>query len=221
LELGLFGGEPWTEGLRTQIDRALGMKAVNFYGLSEMCGPGVATECLTAREGLHVNEDHFLVEVIDPETEQPLPPGATGELVFTTLTKEALPLLRYRTGDLGALTLEPCACGRTLARLTSLRGRRDDMVIVRGVNLYPSNVEHVLLSVEDVAPHYQLIVERNGPMDELTVQCEPAHGGVDRAALRERVGRLLQEQTGIRIAVEVLEPGAVPRSEGKAVRVVD
>ncbi len=115
----------------------------------------------------------------------------------------------------------PAPCGRTLARLTSLRGRRDDMVIVRGVNLYPSNVEHALLSVEDVAPHYQLIVERNGPMDELTVQCEPAHGGVDRAALSERIGRLLHEQTGIRIAVELLEPGSVPRSEGKAVRVVD
>jgi phenylacetate-CoA ligase len=221
LEIGLFGGEPWSDALRDEIEAELGLSAMNLYGLSEMCGPGVAAECAIARAGLHVQEDHFLVEVIDPDSGEAMPEGEVGELVFTTLLKEALPLLRYRTGDLGALTLEPCACGRTLARLTSLRGRRDDMVIVRGVNLYPSNVEHVLLSVEDVAPHYQLIVERNGPMDELTVQCEPAHGGVDRAALSERVGRLLQEQTGIRIAVEVLEPGAVPRSEGKAVRVVD
>src|SRR5580700_3502803 len=126
LELGLFGGEPWTEGLRAQIDRALGLKAINFYGLSEMCGPGVATECLTARNGLHVQEDHFLVEVVDPADGTPVAHGSDGELVFTTLTKEALPLIRYRTGDLGAITIEPCACGRTFVRLTGLRGRRDD-----------------------------------------------------------------------------------------------
>jgi phenylacetate-CoA ligase len=221
LELGLFGGEPWTEGLRQQIDRALGMKAVNFYGLSEMCGPGVAVECLTAREGLHVNEDHFLVEVIDPETEQPLPPGATGELVFTTLTKEALPLIRYRTGDLGALTLEACRCGRTTARLIELGGRWDDMMIIRGVNLFPSHVEQLLLSVEGVAPHWRLVLERTGPMDELTLECEPAEPDSDRAALANQIETVLKESTGVRIVVAVLDPGAVPRSEGKAVRVVD
>src|SRR6185312_8114829 len=169
LELGLFGGEPWTDGLREQIERELpGMKAVNFYGLSEMCGPGVAVECIEARDGLHVHEDHFLVEVIDPETGALLDEGTEGELVFTTLLKEAMPLLRYRTGDIGSLVLEPCACGRTTARIRGLRGRRDDMIIVRGVNLYPSNVEHLLMGVPEVAPHYQLVVEREGAMDELT-----------------------------------------------------
>jgi phenylacetate-CoA ligase len=222
LELGLFGGEPWTEGLREQIERELpGMKAVNFYGLSEMCGPGVATECLEARDGLHVHEDHFLVEVVDPESGAVVDEGGEGELVFTTLMKEAMPLLRYRTGDIGSLTFEPCACGRTTARIRGLRGRRDDMIIVRGVNLYPSNVEHLLMGVADVAPHYQLVVERTGAMDELAVQIEPATSDVDAATLGSTVETLLREHIGIRVAVEVLPPGAVPRSEGKAVRVVD
>jgi phenylacetate-CoA ligase len=221
LELGLFGGEPWTEGLRARIDRALGIKAINFYGLSEMCGPGVATECLTARDGLHVQEDHFIVEVIDPADAAPVPPGTVGELVFTTLTKEALPLIRYRTGDLGAITEEPCRCGRTTVRLTQLGGRRDDMMIIRGVNLYPSHVEEILTTVDGVAPHWQLILERTGPMDELTLQCEPAAPGADRDALAHGLEQLLKEGTGVRIAVSVLEPGSVPRSEGKAVRVVD
>src|SRR3954451_18511785 len=222
LELGLFGGEPWTEGLREQIERELpGLRAVNFYGLSEMCGPGVATECLEVRDGLHVQEDHFLVEVVDPETGEVLGEGAEGELVFTTLLKEAMPLLRYRTGDIGSLTLEPCACGRTTGRIRGLRGRRDDMIIVRGVNLYPSNVEHLLMGVPEVAPHYQLVVERSGAMDELTVQCEPASPGVDAAELGSTVETLLREHLGIRVTVEVLAAGAVPRSEWKAVRVVD
>ncbi len=221
LELGLFGGEPWTEGLRTQIDRALGIKAINFYGLSEMCGPGVATECLAVRDGLHIQEDHFLVEVIDPADGTPLPPGADGELVFTTLTKEALPLIRYRTGDLGAITIEPCACGRTTARLIRLGGRRDDMMIIRGVNLYPSHVEQILLTVDGVGPHYQLILDRPGPMDELTLECEPSSLDGDHAGLRKTLEKNLKEGTGVRITVSVVQPGSVPRSEGKAVRVVD
>jgi len=222
LELGLFGGEPWTDGLREQIERELpGIKAVNFYGLSEMCGPGVAVECIEARDGLHVHEDHFLVEVIDPETGALLDEGTEGELVFTTLLKEAMPLLRYRTGDIGSLVLEPCACGRTTARIRGLRGRRDDMIIVRGVNLYPSNVEHLLMGVPEVAPHYQLVVEREGAMDELTVQCEPASSSADVGSLGATVEMLLKEHLGIRINVEVLPVGGVPRSEGKAVRVVD
>jgi phenylacetate-CoA ligase len=221
LELGLFGGEPWTEGLRTQIDRALGLKAINFYGLSEMCGPGVATECLTARDGLHVQEDHFLVEVIDPADGTPLPPGADGELVFTTLTKEALPLIRYRTGDLGAITAEPCACGRTTARLIRLGGRRDDMMIIRGVNLYPSLIEQIVMSADGVAPHWRLVLERPGPMDELTLECEPSAPDGDRGSLRQTLEKNLKEGTGVRITVSVLEHGSVPRSEGKAVRVVD
>ncbi len=221
LELGLFGGEPWTEGLRTQIDRALGLKALNFYGLSEMCGPGVASECLGARDGLHVQEDHFLVEVIDPAQGTRVPPGTDGELVFTTLTKEALPLIRYRTGDLGAITVEPCACGRSTARLIRLGGRRDDMMIIRGVNLYPSLVEQIILGADGVGPHYRLILERPGPMDELTLECEPAGAGGDRDALRAQLERMLKEGTGVRIAVSVVDPGSIPRSEGKAVRVVD
>jgi phenylacetate-CoA ligase len=222
LELGLFGGEPWTEGLRGEIERALpGLQAVNFYGLSEMCGPGVAAECLEVRDGLHVHEDHFLVEVVDPESGAPLDEDVEGELVFTTLRKEAMPLLRYRTGDIGSVTFEACRCGRTTARIRGLRGRRDDMLIVRGVNVYPSNVEHALLSVPEAAPHYQLVVERDGAMDELTVQCEPAEPGVDGARLHAAVERVLHDRLGIRVRAEVLEPGAVPRSEGKAVRVVD
>ena len=221
LELGLFGGEPWTEGLRTKIDTALGIRAINFYGLSEMCGPGVATECLTARDGLHVQEDHFLVEVIDPADGSPLPPGADGELVFSTLTKEALPLIRYRTGDLGAISLEPCSCGRTTARLIRLGGRRDDMMIIRGVNLYPSAVEQILMSADGVGPHWRLILERTGPMDEVTLECEPSTLDGDRGGLAQTLENNLKEGTGVRIVVSVVEPGAVPRSEGKAVRVVD
>jgi phenylacetate-CoA ligase len=220
LELGMFGGEPYTEGMGAQIERELGLTQVMTYGLSEMCGPGVAGEC-PARAGLHVQEDHFLVEVIDPGSGAPRADGEEGELVFTTLTKEALPLIRYRTGDIGWLAREPCDCGRTLARIGGLRGRLDDMLIVRGVNVFPSNVEHLLLGVEEVAPHYRLIVERPAQLDELTVECEPVSDSVDRGELAARVGALLRERTGIRIGVSVLEPGGVPRSEGKAVRVVD
>jgi phenylacetate-CoA ligase len=220
LEIGLFGGEPWTGGMREQIERELGLAAVNNYGLSEMCGPGVAAEC-AARDGLHTHEDHFLVEVVDPETGEPLPEGEEGELVFTSLAKEAMPLIRYRTRDIGSLTAEPCGCGRTTARIRGLRGRLDEMLIVRGINIHPSTVEQLLLSVDEVAPHYQLIVERPGLLDQITVRCEPADGEVDRAALGRRVEMMLREHTGVRITVEVVEIGAVPRSEGKAVRVVD
>jgi phenylacetate-CoA ligase len=220
LELGLFGGEPWTEQLRGEIERALGLQAVNFYGLSEMCGPGVATECLEARSGLHVHEDHFLVEVVDPDDGRSLAVGDEGELVFTTLTNEALPLIRYRTGDLGRLVEEPCVCGRTTVRIAGLRGRLDDMLIVRGVNLYPSEVERLLLSVDGVSPHYRLVLERSGPLDEVTLECEPA-GELDRDSLAGLVGELLREHTGLRIEVAVLDPGSIPRSEGKAVRVLD
>jgi phenylacetate-CoA ligase len=220
LELGLFGGEPWSEAMRDQIERELGITAINNYGLSEMCGPGVAAEC-PAKDGLHVQEDHFLVEVVDPESGDPLPEGEVGELVFTSLTKEALPLIRYRTRDLGSLTNDRCGCGRTTARIRDLRGRVDDMLIIRGVNLFPSQIEQLLLDVEEVAPHYQLIVERPERMDELTVQCEPVAADLDRGSLGRRLEDLLRERIGIRIAVEVVDPGAIPRSEGKAARVVD
>jgi phenylacetate-CoA ligase len=223
VKLGLFGGEPWGERMRDQIEAALGLRAVSFYGLSEMCGPGVAAECLTARDGLHVQEDHFLVEVVDPDDGGPIPAGVEGELVFTTLMKEALPLIRYRTGDIGRLRTDPCACGRTSVRLLGLCGRHDDMLIVRGVNLHPSTIEHLLLGVDGVAPHYRLVVDRRGALDELTLECEPAGARekLDRDALRARLEPLLRERTGLRIAVSVLDPGSVPRSEGKAVRVLD
>jgi len=221
LEVGVFGGEPWTPAMGAAIEEALGLAAVNMYGLSEIIGPGVAVQCREERAGSHINEDHFLAEVVDPETGEPLPDGAEGELVFSTLTKQALPLLRYRTGDIASLDPAPCACGRTLARMGAVRGRRDEMLIIRGVNLYPSEVEHTLLHVEGAAPHYQLVVERPDALDELTVHCEPVDAGVDREALRGRIARALREHTGIHVAVELRDPGEVPRSEGKAVRVVD
>ena len=228
LKVGIFGAEPWTEAMRDAIERQLGLKALNVYGLSEIVGPGVSAECIEARHGAHIQEDHFLVEVIDPHSGQAVGPGIEGELVFTTLTKEALPMLRYRTGDIASIDLAPCACGRTSARMARIRGRIDDMLIIRGVNLYPSEIERVLLSLGEVAPHYQLVVERPEAMDELTVLCEAAFEAgseagskVDAEGLRRRIENALREATGLSMLVKVLEPGGVPRSEGKAVRVVD
>src|SRR5947209_12164207 len=214
LRAGVFGAEPWTEGLREAIEGALGLAAFDIYGLSEVMGPGVSAECLEGREGAHVNEDHFLVEVVDPQSGQPLPDGQVGELVFTTLTKEALPLLRYRTGDLASLTREPCACGRTFARMSRVLGRTDDMLIIRGVNVFPSEIERALLSVGGLAPHYRIVVERPRRLDELTVQVE---GAIDAAPVRAQLERAL----GLSARVEIVEPGSIPRSEGKALRVLD
>src|SRR3954451_13349794 len=216
LEVGMFGAEPWTEAMRAQIEEELGLSALNVYGLSEIVGPGVACECPEARDGLHVMEDHFLVEVVDPDNGEPLPDGEDGELVFTTLTKEALPLLRYRTGDIASLNREPCVCGRTFARMSAVRGRRDDMLIVRGVNLYPSQFEEALLRVEGVAPHYQLVVERPEQLDEVTIHCEG-----EGADLAERVQHAIRHAIGVSVRVQVRAAGEVPRSEGKAVRVID
>ena len=216
LEIGMFGAEPWTDAMRAQLEAELGLVALNVYGLSEIVGPGVACECPEARDGLHVMEDHFLVEVVDPESGEPLPDGVDGELVFTTLTKEAMPLLRYRTGDIASLNRQPCVCGRTFARMSAVRGRRDDMLIVRGVNVYPSQFEDALLSVDGVAPHYQLVVERPVDLDEVTVLCEGE--GDD---LAERVRRAIHHQIGVSVRVDVRAPGEIPRSEGKAVRVID
>jgi phenylacetate-CoA ligase len=178
----------------------------------------VAAECIEVRSGAHVQEDHFLVEVIDPVTGGVLGPGEEGELVFTTLTKEALPMLRYRTGDISSLDVTVCGCGRATARLARVRGRIDDMLIIRGVNLYPSEVERVLLGMPEVAPHYQLIVDRPASMDELTVVCEAR---LVSDALEHRIQHALREATGLSMTVRVLPPGGVPRSEGKAVRVID
>ena len=211
LRAGLFGAEPWTERMRGAIEEALNICAIDVYGLSEIVGPGVAAECLEGLGGAHVNEDHFLVETIDPETGAP---ADEGELVFTTLTKEAMPLLRYRTGDLASLTREPCSCGRTFARMSRVKGRTDDMLVIRGVNVFPSEIERVLLAVEGLQPHYQLVVERNERLDELTVQVE---GAIDAAPVRAQLERAL----GLSARVEIVEPGSIPRSEGKALRVLD
>ena len=218
----MFGAEPWTEGMRERLEGELGLTALNIYGLSEIVGPGVSAECPEARDGLHVQEDHFLVEAIDPDTGEPVEDGVDGELVFTTLTKEALPLLRYRTGDIASLTHERCVCGRTFARMSAVRGRRDDMLIVRGVNLYPSQIEHVLLGQPGVAPHYQLVIERPEALDEVTVCCEPLEAGANPIALARddpegdpRADRRHRDRRTCKA------PGEIPRSEGKAVRVID
>jgi phenylacetate-CoA ligase len=221
LRAGIFGAEPWTEELRQAIEHALDLVALDIYGLSEIIGPGVSSECAEGRGGAHVNEDHFLVEVVDPESGRPVPDGEVGELVFTTLTKEALPLLRYRTGDLASLTREPCVCGRTFARMSRVIGRTDDMLIVRGVNVFPSEIERALLAIPELAPHYQLVVERPGHLDELTVQAElragEVGGGRLQALVEERLGRAL----GLTARVDLGDPGSLPRSEGKALRVLD
>jgi phenylacetate-CoA ligase len=214
LRAGVFGAEPWSEGLREAIERAFGLTALDIYGLSEVIGPGVSAECLEGRNGAHVNEDHFLVEVVDPASGEPLADGEVGELVFTTITKEALPLLRYRTGDLASVTREPCVCGRTFARMSRIVGRTDDMLVIRGVNLFPSEVERVLLDIPGLEPHYQLVVERPHRLDELTVQVE---GDVRADVVRAQLERAL----GISAKVEILRPGSIPRSEGKALRVRD
>ena len=221
LQIGLFGAEPWTEEMRVEIERELNIVAINDYGLSEIIGPGVAAECVEVRKGMHLHEDHFLPEVIDPTTGEQLPAGRQGELVLTTLTKEALPLIRYRTGDLCSLDYEPCACGRTSVRMSAVPGRVDDMLIIRGVNLYPSEVERVLLGLGGLSPHYQLVIDRRAALDELTVLCEPHTAEQDVEALRGRAAHALREQTGLSVHVEVLAPGSVPRSEGKAIRVID
>lgn len=218
LRAGLFGAEPWSEAMRDQIEGLLSLAALDIYGLSEVIGPGVATECLEAKDGLHVNEDHFLVEAVDPRTGETLPDGTPGELVFTTPTKEALPLLRYRTGDIAALSSGECRCGRTLVRMSKVLGRRDDMLVVRGVNVYPSEVERVLLDDDRVAPHYQLVVDERAAASRLVVACEQVGGGDD---LRGELHRALRERLGLAADVRVLTGGSVPRTElGKAVRVV-
>jgi phenylacetate-CoA ligase len=225
LRFGHFGGEPWTEEMRIELERQLGILAFNNYGLSEVIGPGVAGEC-AARRGMHVQEDHFLVECLDPVTLEPVRDGEVGELVFTSLTKEALPILRYRTRDLAALDRSPCACGRTGVRMGRVVGRSDDMFIVRGVNVFPSQVEEALLRVEGTAPHYLIEISRPGALDEVVVKVEIRPGELSdemrhMIALHERIDREIHAVTGIRMRVELVAPGSIERSAGKAKRVVD
>jgi phenylacetate-CoA ligase len=225
LKVGLFGSEPWSESMRAQIEERLFIKATDNYGLSEIMGPGVAGECLE-RCGHHIAEDHFLPEIIDPETGAPAPEGGEGELVISTLTKEGLPLLRYRTRDITRLHYEPCACGRTLVRMERVRRRSDDMLIIRGVNVYPQQIEHVLLGIEGAQPHYLIVVDRKGAMDQLEVQVE-VHENLfqdemkQMHELKNRIQSELGSTLGISVKVKLVEPKTLERSEGKVKRVVD
>ncbi len=222
LKVGLFGAEPWSDAMRRDLEARLGLKAVDVYGLSEIMGPGVACECAGVQSGLHGWEDHFLFETIDPETQQPLPMGATGELVITTLTKEALPMIRYRTRDITQMSNAPCACGRTHVRIMRVTGRNDDMLIIRGVNVYPSQVEAVLVGFPGLAPHYQIILTRDGALDAMTVEIEPEPDfSGDRKRKAEEVTHHIKSLIGVTCNVVLKAPGEVPRSQGKAVRVVD
>ncbi|MCF6134804.1 phenylacetate--CoA ligase [Thermoactinomyces vulgaris] len=231
LEYGIFGAEPWSEEMRRQLEEKLCIKAVDIYGLSEVMGPGVAIECHEAQDGLHIAEDHFLAEVIDPETGEVLPDGAEGELVFTSLTKEAFPVIRYRTGDIASLHPEKCKCGRTTLRMSRIKGRVDDMLIIRGVNVFPTEIESVLLSFPQLAPHYQAVVEREGALDRIEVHCEVTpefmeQGGdiensPEMEKLSKEIGHAMKSTLGVSILLKVCKPHTIPRSEGKAIRVVD
>jgi phenylacetate-CoA ligase len=232
LEVGIFGAEPWTEEMRGQLQDRLKIDALDIYGLSEIMGPGVSMECSVGRNGLHIWEDHFLPEIIDPKTGARLPYGEEGELVITTLTKEAAPVLRYRTGDLSRLTPERCKCGRTMVRMARIKARIDDMLIVRGVNVFPSEIEKILLNVEGLAPHYQLMLERKKALDLLEVQVEMTEQLIERwgqvdethvelTALRSKIQLALKDTLGLTAEVTLLKPSSIARSEGKAVRVID
>jgi len=225
LKYGLFGAEPWSEAMRQEIEDKLGIVATDNYGLSEIIGPGVSGECLE-RKGLHINEDHFLVETVDPETLKPVPPGETGELVITTLTKEAFPMIRYRTRDLTRLLAGDCPCGRTGRRMSRVMGRSDDMLIIKGVNVFPSQIEAVLFEIEGTEPHYQIIVDRKGAMDEATVLVEAAEAIFFDQMRRqremvERIEKRLAQELGISVQVKLVEKKTLQRFEGKAERVID
>jgi phenylacetate-CoA ligase len=225
LRSGVFGAEPWSEALRGDLEERLGIKAIDIYGLSEIMGPGVACECHVAQSGLHGWEDHFLFEVIDPETLAPRRFGEEGELVITTLTKEALPMIRYRTRDITRLEDSPCACGRTHLRIMRVTGRDDDMLIVRGVNVYPSQFESVLVGFPGLSPHYQIVLSRAGTLDAVTVEVELAPGAPDddeaRASKGMEVRHHIKSMIGVTCDIAVKRKGEVPRSQGKAVRVKD
>jgi phenylacetate-CoA ligase len=226
LRVGIFGAEPWSENMREEVEKKLNLKATDIYGLSEVMGPGVAQECLMSKRGMHIFEDHFLPEIIDPETGEVLPPGEKGELVFTTLTKEAFPIIRYRTKDISRLFYETCECGRTLVRMEKVTGRTDDMLIIRGVNVFPSQVEHVLMGVKGVEPHYQIVVDREGNLDTMKVQVEVSEGVFsDEIRVLENLAghiqREIKDLLGVTCKVKLVEPKTIQRSEGKAQRVID
>jgi len=225
LRVGIFGAEPWTENMRKEIERSLNIKAMDIYGLSEIIGPGVSYDC-ELQNGLHINEDHFIPEIIDPDTKEVLPYGSKGELVFTTITKEALPLIRYRTRDLTVLHDDKCDCGRSLVRMEKCLGRSDDMLIIRGVNVFPTQIESVLLEMGETKPHYLLFVDRKNNLDVLEVWVE-----VDEVFFSDEIKKLesltnkikhnIESTLGIGIKLKLVEPRTIERSEGKAKRIID
>jgi phenylacetate-CoA ligase len=226
LRFGLFGAETWTEAMRAAIEDRLKLTATDNYGLSEIMGPGVAGECLE-KAGMHVSEDHFFIEIVDPATGEPLPDGEEGELVVTTLTKEAFPMIRFRTGDVTRIIPGPCACGRTMRRIGRIVGRCDDMLIIRGVNVFPSRIESILLEVEGTTPNYRIVLERKGALDEALVEVEPTEELLfdrvaEHQALLDKLGRRFASELGVGLGVKLVEPGSLARGqEGKTIRVVD
>jgi phenylacetate-CoA ligase len=225
LRMGIFGAEPWTDGMRRRIEEAAGIKAFDIYGLTEIAGPGVGAEC-PVQDGLHIFEDHFYPEIIDPETLQPLPDGQEGELVLTTLSKRGTPMLRYRTRDITSIKAEPCPCGRTIRRICRISHRSDDMFIIRGVNVFPSQIETALMAVEGALPHYQIILTRERDLDQIEVCVEVTPDVLsDRVGafemLQNKLARQIERTIGLRAAVRLVEPHSVARSEGKAKRVLD
>ncbi len=223
---GIFGAEPWSEKMREEIEKKLNLKAMDIYGLSEIIGPGVSVECIEAQSGLHIFEDHFIPEIIDPDTEEVLPYNTPGELVFTTITKEAFPVIRYRTRDISILHPEPCRCGRTMVRMGRVRGRSDDMLIIRGVNVFPSQIESVIMEFEGIEPHYQLVVEREGRLDTLSVMVEVnerifSDEVKNLQAMERSLEKNIKEMLGVAAKVRLVEPKSIQRTEGKAVRVID
>ncbi|MBR1662818.1 MAG: phenylacetate--CoA ligase [Ruminococcus sp.] len=225
LKAGIFGAEPWTEEMRRSIEKSLGIKAYDIYGLTETSGPGVAFEC-ECQTGMHINEDNFIAEIIDPDTGEVLPEGSKGELVFTSITKEAFPLLRYRTRDICILTREKCKCGRTLVKMTKPMGRSDDMLIIKGVNVFPSQIETVLLRDFGATPNYQIVVDRVGTTDTFEIKIELSDNMFDDTirsieALEKKLSADIVQILGIRAKISLVEPKSIPRSEGKAVRVID
>ena len=225
LKAGIFGAEPWTEEMRREIEKSLGIKAYDIYGLTETSGPGVAFEC-ESQQGMHINEDNFIAEIIDPDTGEVLPEGSKGELVFTSITKEAFPLLRYRTRDICILSREKCSCGRTLIKMTKPMGRSDDMLIIKGVNVFPSQIESVLLKISKATPNYQIIVDRVGTTDTFEILVEISDDMFSDTVktieeLAKKISDDIHSILGIRAKIKLVEPKSIPRSEGKAVRVID
>jgi len=225
VKVGVLGAECWSENMRQEIEKRLGIMALDIYGLTEIIGPGVAQEC-EYKEGLHIYEDHFLPEIIDPDTLEPLPEGEEGELVITTLTREGTPLLRYRTRDIASINYSPCRCGRTIARISKIKGRTDDMLIIRGVNVFPSQIENILMRIEETEPHYQLVLERKKGLDDLTVEVETTpeifFDEIKRLEeIEKRIAKEIEENLGLRVNVKLVEPKAIGRSAGKAKRLID